>query len=494
MIQLQKCKDRVSRQQALAAILLIISFALVCAAKALQISYWFFFAACWILRTPMYVKTNRDLKFRVLLSKFIAFFKAQTLVATTACLSWVITLVEIFVAPTSNFMAESKDSGEAFGTFLAAFICLLSNTFFLISSDGNNPDKVTELVNNESSTSEARLGGQRKRKMKTFCNAFWKVIMFLLILGFLYQDSAAIATVNLYPPPGQLYAVSTSSRFKLHLHCNEPEGFDSTKNPTVLLFHGWRGSSVDLSWIHLATSKHTRTCSFDRLGAGWSDPSALDHPRDSATMAGELIDVLDEAGIQGNFIIAGHSFAGLNMPAFIQKTRLDSKRNVTAMVMIDAVDWATQPTRGYDKFAVNSPLNLAGLYIVPVGIARFIFDCRLYNLPLIYDTLPSGAGVAVVRRLSTSRYFSAFLAEWKYWPWSVQTAWDMEQQGAFQNMSIFVYAGLQGVNSQKLIRISNSSELYVFNEGHFFPLQQVYADQISSRMIEYLNTTYTIIQ
>ena len=77
-------------------------------------------------------------------------------------------------------------------------------------------------------------------------------------------------------------------------------------------------------------AKLTRACSYDRAGAGFSDPGPM--PRTSLRIAKELHTALHGAGIAGPYILVGSAFGGDNVRTFAV-LYMDE---VAGMVMVDA--------------------------------------------------------------------------------------------------------------------------------------------------------------
>jgi pimeloyl-ACP methyl ester carboxylesterase len=139
--------------------------------------------------------------------------------------------------------------------------------------------------------------------------------------------------------------------------------------PTVVFESGIYSGSADWGFIQPEIAKGGRTCSYDRAGIGWSQPSA--NPRDSASMARELHQLLDAVGERGPFVLVGHSMAGLLTRAFLSQY----PTQVVGLVLIDAVDPATEnidAARIWLKRAArvaNLGANLAPFGVVkPLGL------------------------------------------------------------------------------------------------------------------------------
>ena len=109
--------------------------------------------------------------------------------------------------------------------------------------------------------------------------------------------------------------------------------------PTVIIEPGG-GVSLEtvISWnltrgwpaVIPAVAKTTRVCAYDRAGLGRSDKAAL--PRTSRDVAADLHLLLEKAGIQPPYVLAGQSFGGMNVRMF---THLFPD-TVAGLVLIDS--------------------------------------------------------------------------------------------------------------------------------------------------------------
>jgi pimeloyl-ACP methyl ester carboxylesterase len=131
---------------------------------------------------------------------------------------------------------------------------------------------------------------------------------------------------------------------------------------------GFGESSRQWRFIQSAVSRFTRTCSYDRAGLGWSDPSPL--PRSSEATADELHALLVNAGIRGPYVLVGHSFAGLSTYLFASK----HPEEVAGVVFVDA----DLPNK---LLKPPSPLEeLRFLFYrmtAPIGVARLLGGCPI---------------------------------------------------------------------------------------------------------------------
>jgi pimeloyl-ACP methyl ester carboxylesterase len=121
------------------------------------------------------------------------------------------------------------------------------------------------------------------------------------------QDAAnASAPADaVYARPGQLV---DAGGFRLNLYCM------GSGEPTVVFDSGYEDWAPAWSTVQPRIAKWTRACSYDRAGAGFSDPGPM--PRTSVRVAGELHTILHRAGITGPYILVGNAFGSDNVRTF----------------------------------------------------------------------------------------------------------------------------------------------------------------------------------
>jgi len=108
-----------------------------------------------------------------------------------------------------------------------------------------------------------------------------------------------------YAQPGQLV---DAGGFRLNLYCM------GNGSPTVVFDSGWGDWAPAWSKVQPEIAKWTRACSYDRGGAGFSDPGPM--PRTSVHIAEELHTALHNARIGGPYILVGSAFGGDNVRTF----------------------------------------------------------------------------------------------------------------------------------------------------------------------------------
>lgn len=213
------------------------------------------------------------------------------------------------------------------------------------------------------------IGGRILRGVARGLGAAFALTAGLALAGAGYEAVAAHGDARAYPPPGQLVDVGG---YRLHLVCM------GTGSPTVVLDAGLGGTSLDWSLVQSEIGHTTRVCAYDRAGLGWSDSSP--QPRTPGEIARELHTLLTNAGIEGPYVLVGHSLAGKNVRMFA----LLYPEQVAGMVLVDArseyVDAHTSPAEAQefqDAFAAqNNQYRVArGL-----GLVRFI-GASLFGAP-----------------------------------------------------------------------------------------------------------------
>lgn len=209
----------------------------------------------------------------------------------------------------------------------------------------------------------------------------------LSLAGAAYEAVAARGDAQAYPPPGQMVDVGG---YKLHIHCL------GTGSPTVVLDAGLGGTSLDWALVQPEIGQTTRVCAFDRAGMGWSDSGP--EPRTPEQNARELHTLLANAGIEGPYVLVGHSLAGKNVRLFAAMY----PDQVAGMVLIDArseyVDVRTSPAEA--QGFKNLYAILGNVYKVArgLGLMRLIGASVVGDAALSAETRAAIAMVAYAPR------------------------------------------------------------------------------------------------
>jgi pimeloyl-ACP methyl ester carboxylesterase len=146
-------------------------------------------------------------------------------------------------------------------------------------------------------------------------------LLALAIIGAVYQGVATEIDQRAYPAPGEMVDIGGH---RLHINCV------GQGSPTVILESGLGTMSADWANVQPEVAETTRVCAYDRAGTGWSEPGP--EARDPRQIAGELHTLLGNAGIDGPYVLVGHSFGGL----YVRMYAARFPKEVKGMVLVDA--------------------------------------------------------------------------------------------------------------------------------------------------------------
>jgi pimeloyl-ACP methyl ester carboxylesterase len=180
----------------------------------------------------------------------------------------------------------------------------------------------------------------------------------------MYRETADAS----YPMPGRLLDVGGH---KLHIHCT------GTGSPTVVLEPGLGEPSTAMAWIAPDVAATTRVCVYDRAGRGWSQ--STEAPQDGVQVATDLHTLLNRAGEQGPYVLAGHSAGGLYVLNFAQLY----PGEVAGVTLLDSMS-PDQYTAIDGWPAFYELYRRASAVLVPLsrlGVGHLIYDSAFGNLP-----------------------------------------------------------------------------------------------------------------
>jgi alpha-beta hydrolase superfamily lysophospholipase len=127
----------------------------------------------------------------------------------------------------------------------------------------------------------------------------------LLVLGAAYQGIAQARDRRNHPPLGERIEVNG---LQLHIYCK------GKGTPAVVFESGFATDALLWEEVQDAVAQTTRACIYDRAGSGWSQPD--DVPITGDRIARNLKALLEAAGIEGPYILVGHSAGGLYVREF----------------------------------------------------------------------------------------------------------------------------------------------------------------------------------
>ncbi|MEO0563472.1 MAG: alpha/beta hydrolase [Chloroflexota bacterium] len=179
--------------------------------------------------------------------------------------------------------------------------------------------------------------------------------MRLTIFAMILSLSVVIAAhaQELPPAPGELFEVNGQ---QMHLSCTG-EG-----EITVLIEAGVGGFSLNFSELQGELNEHTRVCSYDRLGYGWSDPLP-NNTFDLDTATANLHNLFNVAEVPPPYLVISHSFGA----AITRAYHAAYPGEIVGMVFLDAVhpDLAVQ-VEGYSA-ALERQLDQLGPLVALIG-------------------------------------------------------------------------------------------------------------------------------
>ena len=233
--------------------------------------------------------------------------------------------------------------------------------------------------------------------MKKLTLLFFRLLIILLFIGFVYQYSSTKIDDAKYPPMGEMIDIGG---YKLHLY---KTGIDI--GPTIVLDMGMGGNMLYWSLVQPEIAKIARVISYDRAGMGWSEESPKE--RSSENIVEELHTLLHKANLPAPYILVSHSFSGINARIFENKY----PNEVAGIVLVDSsnedqfarlpkqTDWISRLL----NYRPGHPLLLA---FTEFGVAR------IYNHITAGDELPQHLEDMLVAKNSTIKFVRTMIEEY----------------------------------------------------------------------------------
>jgi pimeloyl-ACP methyl ester carboxylesterase len=161
----------------------------------------------------------------------------------------------------------------------------------------------------------------------------WTIALACAVLmplaGAFYQLLSVRHESSRFPPPGRLIGVrgpGEPSPRRLHLVCL------GQGQPTVIFEHSGLGGALSSRAAREEVSAYTRTCSYDRVGMGWSDPGPA--VISAGLLADDLEGLMQRAGLPAPVILVPASLGGVVAELFARRHR----DQVSGLVFVDAAD------------------------------------------------------------------------------------------------------------------------------------------------------------
>ena len=193
-------------------------------------------------------------------------------------------------------------------------------------------------------------------------------VLAVAAVGATFENISVVRDQHAYAAPGKTYNVNGH---ELYLDCRGQGG------PTVVLFNGM--GEVSVSWARIVdqTDTHTRVCTYDRAGQGWSGD--VDQPQDGLTVARDLHSLLQEAGEHGPFVLVGHSIGGTYALTYAAQ----HPQQVAGMVLLDSS--SPYQFTAMPAYAGQYAVMRRGLAVLPtlyrLGLGRLVYAVQPSTCP-----------------------------------------------------------------------------------------------------------------
>ena len=171
-------------------------------------------------------------------------------------------------------------------------------------------------------------------------------------------------------------------------------------SPAVVLESGLAATSLSWALVQDKLALHTRVCSYDRAGLGWSD-------RDPGTLSVDAIlrdlEILIHSRLDGDpLLLAGHSFGGMLVRAYACR----HPERVAGLVLVDPVSierWAGCGELERRRLRMGAKLSRRGAWLAELGVVRLclqIVAAGHTGLPKLIARASAGPGSSMVSRLT----------------------------------------------------------------------------------------------
>ena len=209
--------------------------------------------------------------------------------------------------------------------------------------------------------------------------------------GLLFQAIGLKHDERRFPAPGRLIDIGGH---KLHLY---EVGAGS---PAVVLESGISASSLNWRKVQTEVAKFAHVCSYDRAGLGWSD--LCDGACTPAALAAQLHSLLRSGGVEGPYILVGHSFGALIVQAFAG-LYTDETAGLVLVDPLDPAEWT--PITDEQRRIIWRGIRLSrrGALAARFGVVRLCLNLLLAGnrwMPRIAAKLWSGDASQVTNRIA----------------------------------------------------------------------------------------------
>lgn len=163
--------------------------------------------------------------------------------------------------------------------------------------------------------------GAVRRQIRLGVTAVAASVLLASVAGWVYEQRAEAADARRFPPPGRF--IDAGGR-RLHVVCI------GGGSPVVVFEPPGFGNSLSFSDARETLARRMRVCSYDRAGAGWSDPGP--DPLPIGTLADDALRVLDTVSPGARAVVVASSIGGFTAELLARR----HPDRVAALVMLDA--------------------------------------------------------------------------------------------------------------------------------------------------------------
>jgi len=158
-------------------------------------------------------------------------------------------------------------------------------------------------------------------------------LLALIVIAYFAGRYARSSLARRFPPPGEMVG---GEQHRLHVNC-QGQGPVS-----VILEAGLNEFSVHWYRVQSLLAQHTKTCSYDRAGLGWSEVSH--NPSTLQNMVNDLEMVIQSVNKSQPLILVGHSYGSIVVCRYAQL----HPENIRALVLVDpANEFMAERLAGY---------------------------------------------------------------------------------------------------------------------------------------------------
>ena len=182
-----------------------------------------------------------------------------------------------------------------------------------------------------------------------------QLLVIVLVVGRIYEVMAEARDDKRLPPPGQLFEVDGH---RMHIHC-QGQG-----SPTIVIEPDNGAQSLGWSEVSENLSRISRTCAYDRVGMGYSEP--VSGANSAADIAQNLQKLLQAAEVTDDLVLVGSAAGGVYQREFYRQF----PERVKGMVLVDSAHEQQTEKMPPDAETETFDVSKVYQYLAPFGVLR----------------------------------------------------------------------------------------------------------------------------